>query len=100
RHLPVLLPFPTRRSSDLHRRVHDRVGDRVGTEGEATDGDDVEVGDEVEHDPTDRRSGAVVEGQPAHVDVVRRLLPAGEGELPVEDRKSTRLNSSHVKISY
>src|SRR5699024_11407540 len=28
----------------------------------------------------------------------RRLLPAGQ--LPLRDRKSTRLNSSHVSISY
>src|SRR6266511_6484740 len=56
---------------------------------------------------------AVLLGQP-EVDVVELVLAAvlsevGAGEVaasldpaqrPVEDRKSTRLNSSHVKISY
>src|SRR5690606_40187573 len=29
-----------------------------------------------------------------------QCTPEGVDELPLEDRKSTRLNSSHVKISY
>src|SRR5690554_7353186 len=52
--------------------------------------------------------GALVRGDP---DVVRRLRLIGPHEPPfmpsastpsgaVEDRKSTRLNSSHVRISY
>ena len=65
--------------------VHDGVGDRIGAEREAADGDDVvHVADEVEHDPPDRRRRPVIEGELAHVDVVRRLLAARQGEVPVE----------------
>src|SRR5690606_41385827 len=34
------------------------------------------------------------------LDVAHRYLPAGAGRGGAGDRKSTRLNSSHVKISY
>src|SRR5690606_40364406 len=33
-------------------------------------------------------------------DGTARLRPGETGRLPLRDRKSTRLNSSHVKISY
>jgi len=66
--------------------MQDGVRDRVGAERQTADGDDVEIGDQVEHDAADGRGGAVVEGELAHVDVVRRLLAAGEGEIAVEHR--------------
>src|SRR3989442_10862881 len=54
------------------------------------------------HDPRERRAGGarLVAAQAGRVEVARRAdhdPPAGEG---VRDRKSTRLNSSHVRISY
>src|SRR5690606_39699320 len=39
-------------------------------------------------------------GAPCPTPVGRRRLPPGPGPAPTRDRKSTRLNSSHVKISY
>src|SRR5690606_40939035 len=97
---PRLLPsFLTRRSSDLLRAgvlVHAvRLADHVHLRPE-------EVGAFV---PADRglqdRSGqaVVVERHPG--DRLERGLGAAVGELDYPpDRKSTRLNSSHVKISY
>ncbi len=75
------------RGSGVDGLVHDGVGDRVGAQRQAADGDDaVEVLHEVEHESADRRSRAVVEGELAHVDVVRRLLAARQGEIAVEHR--------------
>ena len=72
------------RAIGCHRRVHHRVRDRVGAERQTPDRGDVEVLDQVEHDAPDRRGRAVVERELAHVDVVRRLLAAREGEVAVE----------------
>src|SRR5690606_41857891 len=69
--------FPTRRSSDLHERLS--PGPRAGDHR-------VDVADHRLRHP------AVRQDHP--VDVAHQ--PPGV----VEDRKSTRLNSSHVKISY
>ena len=72
--------------------MHDGVRDGVGAEGEASDGDDgvgirPEPGaNEVEHDPPDGGGRPVIERELAHIDVVRRLLAAGQGEVAVEDR--------------
>src|SRR5690606_40130878 len=35
-----------------------------------------------------------------HADLIRIAVEHAAGRIPVIDRKSTRLNSSHVKISY
>src|SRR5690606_41345893 len=70
--LPQLLhSFPTRRSSDLH--LHRR--------------DPVEVRDGLPHVVRDLRPRRAARRRQGHVHLHR-------------DRKSTRLNSSHVKISY
>src|SRR5699024_12383417 len=87
-------PFPTRRSSDLwserappsqqprqSRSVHQR---RLSHRDPADD-DAVLPGPDGGHGPADR--DAARQG--------RGVLPP-----PQEDRKSTRLNSSHVSISY
>src|SRR5690606_41606359 len=68
--------FPTRRSSDL--LVLRRVGERV------------------------RVQIAVLDDLSTLVEGLRHLRSFIETDKPVavEDRKSTRLNSSHVKISY
>src|SRR5690606_40802540 len=77
--LRALHSFPTRRSSDLGlvrgRTVHRPAAPRGRGTGEVV-------------------ARAVAPGE-AEVDVVALL-----GERPAQDRKSTRLNSSHVKISY
>src|SRR5690606_40933789 len=93
-----LYSHPTRRSSDL----------TVGAAGEgffaALDGGRVIVGAErllgrptVERDRAQRLAALLeVLGQGDRLGLTRSLEPLG-GEA---DRKSTRLNSSHVKISY
>src|SRR5690606_42092444 len=75
--LRSLLSFPTRRSSDLDRRQRRGGGSRV------------------------HRRARDQAGGRLHR---RRLGPRGQAHGPCRrdrlDRKSTRLNSSHVKISY
>src|SRR5439155_21297681 len=79
--------FPTRRSSDLHpdvrpaerprlRRVPDEAGDGVA--------------------PRPQRLHQVRTDEPGATWCRR----CGRGATPSPDRKSTRLNSSHVAISY
>src|SRR5690606_39952741 len=92
-----LRAFPTRRSSDLRQRPCDRVLANAPIERAVAGGPDRQQpstgglphleADTGAHQVT-RRS--VVPGRPE--------APGGLGET--EDRKSTRLNSSHVKISY
>src|SRR5690606_39886552 len=82
----TLHSFPTRRSSDLGVVSLGEMTDRAGREAMAFATDSTASGLERRHvlfvDPDD---GAVL---------------AYEEILTGEDRKSTRLNSSHVKISY
>src|SRR5690606_41764437 len=77
-----LLSFPTRRSSDLQvgglGRIKARVGQDVALDDAARD---VELG--------------LVEQAVVFLRILRVL-----GGRHAVDRKSTRLNSSHVKISY
>src|SRR5690606_40857822 len=85
----ALHSFPTRRSSDLG--------------GEIVTGDDdrraIALCDELQ-----ARRAQIRQAAPQHVAAVERLFDIGPDHLvrdaPGEDRKSTRLNSSHVKISY
>src|SRR5690606_41852655 len=92
-HLP-LHSFPTRRSSDLLARfearpgyVTERAENGAGAPGRAVD---LRPGSLREHAGEVRRDAAAG-------DVAERVH--GSGHV-LEDRKSTRLNSSHVKISY
>src|SRR5690606_39401123 len=87
--------FPTRRSSDLDHQVLAGAGEGGGF---AVDlhGLDGSVG-EVEVDPVQVCGGPGVDGGDGAQGCV---VAAGVVELQVVDRKSTRLNSSHVKISY
>ena len=65
--------------------VEDGRGDRVGAHGHAAHRGDIRnLGDEVEHHLADERGHAMVEAHLAEVDVVRRLLAAGEREVAVE----------------
>src|SRR5207253_3290682 len=81
--------FPTRRSSDLvvSQAVRE-LGDRVGGGG----GDQVDVGPRDELEVAGRlvRRGCLV----------GKRAPSGVTLELAGDRKSTRLNSSHVAISY
>src|SRR5690606_41853954 len=84
-----LLSFPTRRSSDL---AAEHLGEPVVQRGQVrhhrpAHHDEVEVRDD--------EVGVV----PVHVERRAGLRHAGH-PADAEDRKSTRLNSSHVKISY
>src|SRR5690606_42148821 len=91
---PDLHSFPTRRSSDL--LVRER-------------GPEVRI-EEVVAGPTDVRSFDPVTERPELGGRVRRRavavvqVPVGQrgqtADSHARDRKSTRLNSSHVKISY
>src|SRR5690606_42078762 len=95
---PLLHPFPTRRSSDLlhhdHRAAHDaHSGGLEGLElllGSATRTRDDRPG--VTHPAA--LGGSLASHEAGHrlADVLVDVLGG--------DRKSTRLNSSHVKISY
>src|SRR5690606_40999246 len=88
--------FPTRRSSDLDAVERgldvavagDRLADAAGTDQAVGGHRALRAGDPVQLRLVFRAQG--------HGDLL--LQPGGVGL--VEDRKSTRLNSSHVKISY
>src|SRR5690606_42158418 len=92
RYLPPLHSFPTRRSSDLFHPFALRLrtwGQEHGPSQIA-----LRIG------PDDRgihRRKAVAKGRN---DPSAYTHQAGEYNLLIVDRKSTRLNSSHVKISY
>src|SRR5690606_41394776 len=79
RHHPDLHSFPTRRSSDL------RPGTAVHREQRGL------------HRPAVHRQRDPLLGQPRHP---RRRIDRPDPDGAPADRKSTRLNSSHVKISY
>src|SRR5690606_39369761 len=97
---PSLRSFPTRRSSDLVRAVLDGLPEQVLGAGDARRDRLARLG---------RGLGAFGRLEVEVVDqgrgVERQLLAVGQlddrGAHPRhQDRKSTRLNSSHVKISY
>src|SRR5690606_41480955 len=86
---------PTRRSSDLDEEQPAR----------AVEQQEAQVAPAVPPGAQVRRAGAAVGrqggGHLAHVETLQRGLHDHlAGELHATDRKSTRLNSSHVKISY
>src|SRR5207253_7032277 len=83
--------FPTRRSSDLHGFYGQRSGDVIVVF------EPYSILFDLPDDPTDPRSSAT-HGSPYSYDTHVPLIIMGPGFAP--DRKSTRLNSSHVAISY
>src|SRR5690606_40987484 len=93
-------PFPTRRSSDLYSpRPHAAQGPGVRPLGRTHVGR-THVGGAARPDPrvVARRVGGRLRGPRARGGGVLWLGAAPPSLTP--DRKSTRLNSSHVKISY
>src|SRR5690606_40598141 len=89
-HPPVLHSFPTRRSSDLFRPAFERRQSHQAA------GDDDRTGNDQPDDravaPVFRSLRLPVGGEPDRI--------SDERQQEQKDRKSTRLNSSHVKISY
>src|SRR5690606_40841135 len=79
-HHPDQHSFPTRRSSDLDAQLVEGL-DEAETRRSNTDGAD--------------QAGLVGKDL-----ISRRRYIIGTGRPHIGDRKSTRLNSSHVKISY
>src|SRR5690606_41282478 len=88
-----LLSFPTRRSSDLRQQVG-LVQYQQRLEPGLFGGHQVAV------DQVAERLGQGSEDDDQAVDIGRHRLELAPMVRAVEDRKSTRLNSSHVKISY
>src|SRR5690606_42064784 len=88
-------PCPTRRSSDLAQRLdHPGAGARRNAHLQA--GEVLGLAHRLVHH-VDRLAGMHMQEQ--HMDAAVLLLQVGFEEI-AQDRKSTRLNSSHVKISY
>src|SRR5690606_41335964 len=85
--------FPTRRSSDLHLVA---LADPKEEREHAEDGGERRHQDRPDTSPSrfDHGSVALFPGCAQLVDEI------DEDDGVVEDRKSTRLNSSHVKMSY
>src|SRR5690606_41883452 len=86
-----LVSLPTRRSSDLERPQLVRHALGHGADGAVVVGREYHIGEHLCEARRESGEGRVLElGDEEHLE---RLCP-------IRDRKSTRLNSSHVKISY
>src|SRR5690606_41913761 len=93
--LPPALPsFPTRRSSDLYYRLAGEIGGAAGAQ-LVPRGGMASVVDALRQ-AAESAGATVLTGAP----VSRILVEHGRATGVALDRKSTRLNSSHVKISY
>src|SRR5207302_7843560 len=93
-HHPALTPFPTRRSSDLRHRTK-RSGQEVQLETR-----DHQVPAGVGELLQQINDGLFKELSFVDADHARVRAQLVTQVLDEADRKSTRLNSSHVKISY
>src|SRR5207249_5428632 len=93
RHPLILHSFPTRRSSDLHDdSPGDPLGVRVCVLGSGSRGNSTLVVTE--------KTRLLVDAGFSKKETCARLASVGECAGGCADRKSTRLNSSHVSISY
>src|SRR5207249_11009672 len=97
---PALPPFPTRRSSDLtpaepgaRRQHHERARAPPGAEAPLAQRQRIDVVVD-EGGDAEARGEALRQGHVDEIGRVRRGVADDAG-----DRKSTRLNSSHVSIS-
>src|SRR5690606_41206134 len=94
---PPLPSFPTRRSSDLARQssVHDRGADkRLASRAVCA------LAKNNHHQRHFQNNGCGSESLTDHWHWLPVPLSGVPVRSPESDRKSTRLNSSHVKISY
>src|SRR5205814_10039256 len=97
-HIRYLHPFPTRRSSDLRARLQQRDV-ALGTNRAGVDADHANiVGKALSAERAGKGHQRGISG--AAADVVGVESFAGGADVVDEDRKSTRLNSSHLGISY
>src|SRR5207302_4843387 len=95
---PDLHSFPTRRSSDLTLQAHHIAAGPVRNLREAFNDEHLHAREMVvplEHPAHGPVMGARGLGMP-----IKFLHHPAVFDQPAPDRKSTRLNSSHVKISY
>src|SRR5207302_10105683 len=93
RHHPHLPSFPTRRSSDLRPQLG------VAREGAGGDGE-VDLAPARTAQTTNELLQAFRRSGSGRDRARRGREPLATTDHPAQDRKSTRLNSSHVKISY
>src|SRR5205814_9080264 len=95
---PTPSPFPTRRSSDLDVVSTREVGTTITLYLPLVDGRERK-----ERAPAVPHGSArilIVDDEPVQLRTGRRVLVRLGYEVEVIDRKSTRLNSSHLGISY
>src|SRR5207253_10255214 len=99
-HTPSLHSFPTRRSSDLHERIVVEVVLRRPQAVETQIGGEPSQPDLlIPHTSVGAVLPAVAGEHHHHADIHGPLLPTLVSRRNAADRKSTRLNSSHVAIS-
>src|SRR5699024_12856701 len=94
---PDLASFPTRRSSDLgglSSQLHQLPGNFRDKPGHLA-----VLGLSPDHPLLGRRQGQLLHG-PGDSHIAEPALLLQLGSVSLRDRKSTRLNSSHVSISY
>src|SRR5690606_40953790 len=89
--------FPTRRSSDLHPHLRGHDIDRPQIGQDRRDQRDLSKRSKTHHVGFLPKSPA---GRNSNVRMKATKMPVWPRLSPRKDRKSTRLNSSHVKISY
>src|SRR5206468_10332992 len=96
---PVPHSFPTRRSSDL-----ELAADRRAQVGSGERAEKIRTYNFPEQRVTDHRIDLKVHNLPAvldgDLDELTEALQADDKARRLQDRKSTRLNSSHDQISY
>src|SRR5690606_41857805 len=92
--------FPTRRSSDLEGNIFENLGSLFGS---SPSQEDSQIVNHIFGKNTNQVQQSLAEKSGLSTDKVAGILallgPIIMGFIGKQDRKSTRLNSSHVKIS-
>src|SRR5207248_9719124 len=98
RALVLFPPFPTRRSSDLADRAHQRDGAALARRARRAE---IGIGEDHECQRIEWRGEPVVKLGANLIGLIgEHAIVMGRIKKLPEDRKSTRLNSSHRTISY
>src|SRR5690606_39802907 len=100
RHLRDLRSFPTRRSSDLAKEFGRSLVQEQELAAIAELEQDMEVNELSAEEVARLREAVKPVVDRFAEEVGAEAMAQAEAELAALDRKSTRLNSSHVKISY